>query len=236
MKTDNFGINPETGQHRKTLTQEESRFLSILWVDHVGEEDAISADMLAVQFDCALKMANVNKEDVLTILLNSRKAWVERRKRDVRYMQTHLVIAHDVPILSKAGRGGGYWIAETEAEAIQFYDTFRKRGLTGIVKASRGKKAVLVETIGQLSFEFEDLAKSAGMDVPSGDPAAIEVVDSFLGRMLESPERFSSGLRMLSKKYGSVLLDKTQIEYIKNMAEEQKANAEELSRLVGAMG
>jgi hypothetical protein len=200
MKAEAFGIDPKTGQHRKTLTKEESRCLSILWVDHIGWEDRISADVLAVRFDCAMEEVKVNLADVLAHLLNSRKTWVEGRKRDVRYLQTHLVIRHDIPVLSKAGRSGGYWIAETEEEAIQFYNTFMKRGLTGIVKASRGKKAVLVEVIGQLSFEFEDLAKSAGMDVPSGDPAAIEVVDSFLGRMLQTPERFSSGLRMLSKK------------------------------------
>ena len=229
MRDKDFGIDLETGRHNKTLTVEESRFLGILWVDHVGEEDKISAKMLAVRFDCAMKGLNVNLSDVSAIILNSKYTWIERKKRDVRYLQTHLLVAHDIPVLSKAGYDGGYWIAETEEEAVQFYHTFRKRGLTGIVKASRGKKAVLVETMNQLTFEFEDLANSAGMYVSPQDPAAIEVVDSFLDRMLENPERFSAGLRMLSKKYGSVLLDKTQIEYIKE-------KAAELSSLVKAMG
>jgi len=228
MKSQDLGFDPITNRHTRTLTIAESRFLGILWLDHVGKENKIPANFLAVRFDYAMEGKVIDTQDfayLFSIILNSKKSWLDRVKRDVRFMQTHLIIAHDIPVLSKAGIGGGYWISDDKSEALEFYDTFKRRGLTGIIKASRGKKSVLVAAVNQLSFEFEELATAAGLDVPAGDPAAIDVVDSFLGKMLANPERFSGGLRMLSKKYGSVLLDMSQLTEIKE-------KAAELSRLV----
>ena len=231
MKLEDLGINPETGLHGKCLTAAENRFLGILWTDHVGADNKISANELAVKFDCAMKGFDVDPHALKS--LGKLTPWLDQEKRNVRRMHNHLLTMHDnISILSRAGYGGGYWIAESKAEAVAFYDTFRKRGMTGLVKASRGKKAALVDMMEQVTFEFEDYAGAIGMtdsaDI-SGDPAAIAVVDSFLGRMLENPERFSSGLKKLSKKYGSILLDKTEVAAM-------KTKAAELSRLVEALG
>lgn len=231
MKLEDLGINPETGRHDKCLTVAENRFLGILWTDHVGKDNKISANELAVKFDCAMNGFDVDPHSLGR--LGRLAPWLDKEKRTVRHMHNHLLTMHDnVSILSQAGYGGGYWIAENKGEAVAFYDTFRKRGMTGLVKASRGKKAALVDMMEQVTFEFEDYAGAVGIadntDM-AGDPAAIAVVDSFLARMLENPERFSSGLKKLSKKYGSILLDKTEVAAM-------KAKAAELSRLVEALG
>jgi len=233
MKLEDLGIDSKTGHHNRQLTVAENRFLGILWIDHVSEDNKISANELALRYDCA--MNSLEYDPVLSVrLLKQLKdsAWFDRKKRTVRHLHNHLVMMHDnISILSKAGSGGGYWIAENKQEAADFYETFRKRGMTGLVKASRGKKAALVDMMEQVTFEFEDLAVDIGVidraDM-SGDPAAIAVVDSFLGRMLEDPEKFSGGLKRLSKKYGSVLLDKTEVAMM-------KAKAFELSRLVESL-
>lgn len=230
MKLEDLGIT-ETGRHDKCLTVAESRFLGILWTDHVGSDNKISANELAVKFDCAMKGFDVDPAAIKH--LRRLTPYLDQQKRMVRHMYNHLLTMHDnVSILSRAGYGGGYWIAESKDEAVAFYDTFRKRGMTGLVKASRGKKAALVDMMEQVTFEFEAFAGKTGMldnaDM-AGDPAAIAVVDSFLGRMLENPERFSSGLKKLSKKYGSILLDKTEVAAM-------KTKAAELSRLVEALG
>jgi len=233
MKLEDLGIDSKTGHHNRTLTVAENRFLGILWVDHVGEENKISADELALQYHSvmnALEYDSLRKRLLYKGFQGSK--WLALRKRTVRHLHNHLLTMHDnISILSKAGVGGGYWIAENKQEAADFYETFRKRGMTGLVKASRGKKAALVDMMEQVTFEFEDLAVDIGVidraDI-SGDPAAIAVVDSFLGRMLEDPEKFSSGLKKLSKKYGSVLLDKTEVAAM-------KAKAFELSRLVESL-
>ena len=231
MKLEDLGINPETRRHDKCLTVAENRFLGILWTDHVGTDNKISANELAVKFDCAMRGFDVDPQSMNS--LGRLTPWLDQEKRTVRHMHNHLLTMHDnISILSRAGYGGGYWIAESKEEAVAFYDTFRKRGMTGLVKASRGKKAALVDMMEQVTFEFEDYAGAIGLadnaDI-SGDPAAIAVVDSFLGRMLDNPERFSSGLKKLSKKYGSILLDKTEVAAM-------KTKAAELSRLVEALG
>lgn len=238
MKLEDLGIDSGTGHHNRRLTDAENRFLGILWIDHVGGENKISADELALRYDYAMNMPGVEFHygpDELQLMFQQLKLrpWLERKKRTVRHLQNHLVVMHDnISILSSAGNGGGYWIAENKQEAADFYESFRKRGMTALVKASRGKKAALVGMMQQVTFEFENLAVDIGIldstDM-SGDPAAIAVVDSFLGRMLEDPERFSSGLKKLSKKYGSVLLDKTEVTAMKE-------KVVELSRLVTSLG
>ncbi|MFH1999580.1 MAG: hypothetical protein ABIK28_07865, partial [Planctomycetota bacterium] len=145
MRLEDLGYNPKTGVHRKQpLTPEEAAFLGMLWVDHEGEGVKISADNLALQYMQKIE----NQVD---------RHRLEFWKREVRELQNHLLCEHRIPILSKAGNHGGYWIAATEGESEQFYDTFRKRGLTGLVKASRGKQSAMVDMVTQLSFEFEEL-------------------------------------------------------------------------------
>ena len=230
MKLEDFGINPKTRIHDRNLTFMENRFLGILWIDHVGAENKISADALAVKFEYAMKGREIKPENLSIVILGMQKNYpvmINRRKRDVRYLQNHLLFDHkNVPLLSKAGTGGGYWIAESKEETEEFFHGFRKRGLTGLVKASRGKKAAMVDMMQQLTFEFEDMVDLTGGRLTAkgkaGDdlPMAIEVVDSFLSRMLQDPERFSDGLKKIGQKYGSVLLPKAQVKAMQTKAAE----------------
>ena len=250
MNIKDLGFDPKNKTHNGQLTRAESIFLGILWLDHVGAENAIGAEHLAVLFANALDPMivemhlpytfygrSVNRANILEALdclattsrgRNVLSGWM----RDVRRMHNHLLKYHSrIAILSKAGIGGGYWIAESEAEAQAFYDTFRKRGITGLVKASRGKKAVLADMVKQLAFDF-DLIDKSGMAAP-GQPGSevslpVEVVDRFLEKMLEQPEKFADDLRKLSVKFGSVLLPKARAAQIKKTAAELSALMEGL--------
>ena len=240
MKLEDFGIDSKTGYHDRTLTHAENCFLGLLWIDYVGEENKIGADELAIRFHYALDGRMISERELPIMLEEWRRArrGLDLLKRDVRRMHNHLLTQHEhAPILSKAGHGGGYWVADSEEEAARFYDTFRQRGLTGLVKASRGKKAVMVEMMTQLSFEFEDLIdrregteaqRHKGPDVRDqmseirrdGAPAAIAVVDAFLERMLRNPERYSEDLKKIGAKFGSVLLPKKQVAAMQHKAAE----------------
>ena len=236
MKLEDLGID-KSGHHNKKLTHAENCFLGLLWIDHVGEENKISADELAIRFYYALLDGRTIAERDLQQMLKGYRNYSYKKlallKRDVRRIHNHLLTQHDhTPILSKAGIGGGYWVAGSEQEAEQFYDTFRQRGLTGLVKASRGKKAVMVEMMSQLSFEFENMVDKSGIGDrgpgarKDGAPAAIAVVDAFLERMLREPERYSADLRKLGRKFGSVLLPKAQVSAM-------QAKAQELQEIIG---
>ena len=231
MKLEDLGIDSKTGHHNRTLTHAENCFLGLLWIDHVGEDNKIGADELAIRFHYALDDRMISERELLIMLEEWRRArrGLDLLKRDVRRMHNHLLTQHEhTPILSKAGYGGGYWVADSEEEAARFYDTFRQRGLTGLIKASRGRKAVMVEMMTQLSFEFEDLIdKREGTEAQrhrgtkgDGAPAAIAVVDAFLERMLRNPERYSADLRKIGAKFGSVLLPKAQVSAMQAKAAE----------------
>jgi len=215
MRLEDLGYDPKTGHHRRQpLTPEESAFLGILWIEHEGENFKISADSLAVRY--VQKIGN---------LVDTHR--LEFWKREVRELQNHLLCEHRIPILSKAGPSGGYWVAETEGEADRFYDTFRKRGLTGLVKASRGKQSAMVDMVTQLSFEFEELVdatdQTARIRPVGGMPLPAEVVDAFLARMTRDPARFADGLRKIREKYGAVLLPKERLRAVQKTASELQA-------------
>lgn len=217
MRFEDLGIDRKMGTHCKRLTPAESRFVGILWTDHQGLTNKISADDLAAEF-CGIP------EDERDL---------HKMKREVRYMHNHLLTKHSqIPILSKAGNDGGYWVAESEAEANEFYNSFRQRGLTGLVKASRGKQAAMVDMVEQISFEFDELVDRSGLQFPvtprAGEPLAIEVVDAFLERMSKDPEKFADGLRKIGQKYGSVLLPKDAVEAM-------RAKAAELQEMVNRL-
>ena len=229
MRLEDLGIDPKTGRHDKRLTQAESKFVGILWVVHVGQDNIISADLLAIQYFVGFG------QDVDQFLAGHDRATLEEWKRDIRRMQNHLLMDHDnIPVLSRAGVGGGYWIADSDEEAAQFYDRFRKRGLTGIYKAARGKKAALVDMVQQMTFEFEELQdKTPPLAIKREKaapalPAPVEVVDAFLSRMLKNPEKFSDGLKMIREKYGSVLMPREHVAAL-------KAKAAELSAMVAGL-
>lgn len=216
MRAEDFGIDIKTGYHRKNpLTAAESRYLDLLWGDHEGAGHKISATDLAEKWGPTVVS-------------------FEQAKRAVRHMQNHLLCDHNIPVLSKAGDGGGYWIAETEAEAEEFYGSFRQRGLTGLVKASRGKQSAMVDMVTQLSFEFEDLVDKTGEYTqhikPAGPmPAPIEVVDRFLYKMTRDPQKFADGLRKIGEKYGGVLLPREKVIEIKERVRQVQV-------LVGELG
>ena len=239
MKLEDLGIDSKTGCHNKVLTRAENCFLGLLWIDHAGEDNKISADELAILFTAALEGRSISPE-AATLLAKAyrrdNRRILDLLKRDVRRMQNHLLTQHEnTPVLSKAGNGGGYWIADSEEEAEKFYDSFRQRGLTGLVKASRGKKAVMVEMMTQLSFEFEDLVDRSEVRGQrsevrrEGTSTAMAVVDAFLEKMLSNPERYTEDLKKIGQKFGSILMPKEQVAAMQTKAQELQEILSELT-------
>jgi len=211
MRAEDMGINPETGRHSQPFTEAEAAMMGIL-ADHIGKEDRIPANQLAWRF--FLEMAEDNDAGSFRM-----EPW----KRTVRLLVNHLIIDHDQGILAKAGVGGGYWIAGNKQEADEFYNTYRKRGITGITKASRGKKNVMVSIVKQLAFDWEELK---GGDRPAlvkpydYESAPLAVVTSFLDKMTREPERFEHEIRLLRDKFGKVLMPREEFVKIQTLSRE----------------
>jgi hypothetical protein len=224
MKLEDMGYDPKTKSHNPKLTVAENRFLGLLWVDHTGADNKISAENLAVMYAYALEGKTLSDERVAGVvhamkLSESMTRVLGQQKRNVRQMQSHLLMKHEnVGVLSKAGNDHGYWIAENDAEIEQFFASFRKRGMHGIVKASRASKVRFARIMEQLTFEFDTLSDyDRGAAEPEEKaPAPYVVVDALLEKMMSNPEDFSEELRKLGKKFGSVLMPKQQYAEIKS--------------------
>ena len=202
MKAEDFGIDTDTGAHDPGLTWAEAGMLEVLGA-HVGAPRKIPAAALAIRFYENFFRCRFTYSEIQ----DSINQW----KRTVRYMVNHLIIDHDQAILSKAGVDGGYWIAESKEEVDEFYGTFRKRAMTGLTKAARGKKAVMASIVKQLAFEFDDLKgaeRPALMKPYDYESAPLAVMTAFLDKMTREPEKFETELRILRDKFGKVLMPK----------------------------
>jgi hypothetical protein len=203
MRAEDYGLDLETGVHSRQLTKAEEDMMEIL-SDHIGKAERISAHDLALQFYEAREGRRVTHAEY--------RQGIEPWKRDVRHMTNHLLIDHDQRICSKAGTAGGYWLAQTKQEMDEFYETFRKRAMTGLVKASRGKRSIMADMVKQIAFEFEELKtdrRTRAIDVPplGPDPAPEIVVTEFLNKMTREPEKYTEEIKRLRRKFGQVFMD-----------------------------
>lgn len=228
MKAEDLGIDKMTWRHSKLLSRAESIFLGILWTDYVGKANKISGIHLAEKFAYGLAGVILDPESPG----REEDGW----KRAVRIMHNHLLEMHDnIPVMSRSGPQGGYWIAETEDELTQFYYSFRQRGITGLRKATWGKKAGMIEAVEQLAFEFEDMTdKTAGIasSLPrTNEPIAPDIVDNLLSKMSQEPEKFASDLRKIREKYfsGAVLLEKDQLTAMQAKVQDVLSGLQEIS-------
>ncbi|MFH1984147.1 MAG: hypothetical protein ABIL58_20090 [Pseudomonadota bacterium] len=231
-----LGIDTKEGTHDGRLTTAESMFLAILWVDHVGEANAISGDHLAVLFACQRLGYEVPAD--IPAHLQATRAYqsklLDRWKRDVREMHNHLVMHHkNAAICSRAGAGGGYYMCDDETEARRMSNAFRARGLTGLKKAVRIDEEAAVEMMEQMAFDFDGLGDISGLPAPPvqfdpGERFAAKIVERYLGRMVKDPERFAEPLKKLGEKFGGVLVTGEQRTLI-------KTRIAELSELAGRL-
>lgn len=204
MKSEDFGINPETGSHSRQHTDAETDLLDILSL-HIGKEDRISANDLAVQFH--------EEQEGRRMTHAEYQQGINQWKRGIRYLVNHLVIDHDEPIMSKAGSRGGYYIAQNKDEVNEFYDTFRKRAMTGLIKASRGKRSIMAKMVKQIAFEFDELksarpARAAKIKPIAAEPAPVIVMAEFLDEITKHPEKYSDAIKLLRQKFAHVLMPK----------------------------
>ena len=212
MKAEDMGIDPHNGEHTRDMTKAETAMMETLAKHHLNNK--IPAEDLAVQWR--------ERMGYLRPSYSAYQRRIEIWKREVRSMVNHLVIDHDQPVLSKAGPDGGYWIAENQAEVEEFYETFRRRAMTGLTKAARGKQAVLADMVKQLTFEFDELKTArpalAAKVRPGMEPAPVVMVSTFLDKMTKEPEKYANELKLLRDKFGKVLLPKAMFGEIQELS------------------
>jgi len=203
MREADLGIGKD-GKHDSNLTTIEAACLDTLQELGQGAKAAISAKGLA----SFIGLTKEGQED-------------EQGMRSLRELVNHLVITHRLPILSAAGGGGGYFLAGTEAEVEKFYRTFHRRAMTGLLKASRGKKAAFVDIMHQLTLGFDEPEAKEALEklrlVPDSDPvpAWIQLVTKALDRLTLEPQKYADQIREIQVKYGDIFIPRDTVRELK---------------------
>ena len=206
MKDCDLGI--VDNKHDLQLTDLESKCLDTLQQRGAGEKVAISAADLA---------RAVGLEDYAS------EGGTDEGKRDLRHLINHLIISHSIPIMCKAGFKGGYFLPGDETEVQRFYGAFHRRAMTGLVKASRGRKASFVDIMTQLSLGFDDPETKEALEqlrlTADADPvpAWVQIATRLLDRISDDPERYAAEIRKLQGKYGDIFVRREKVSELKRM-------------------
>lgn len=212
MKDAALGIRP-SGEHQTALTDLETKCVDWLSMMGRGESRAISAKRLALALGLQYGPHGENRG-------------TESAKRQLRKLVNHLIISHRLPIMCQAGRGGGYYWADTAAEVDRFEQAFHKRAMTGLVKMSRGKKGAFAQLVGQLAFGFDDDVGKEALErlnlAPDTDPvpAWAQVVTRLLDRMSEHPQKYAAQIRQIQERYGDIFVPRDTVRELKRKTAE----------------
>lgn len=138
---------------------------------------------------------------------------MESCKRRVRTAVNRLIIVHGVPIMCRAGTGGGYYLPATTADVEENHGAFHKRAMTGLIKASRGRKAAYADAMVQLTLGFESEAEAyremvTGTSAPAevGPPAWVSVVSGLLQQVKGDPARYAAEIKRIQDEFGDIFV------------------------------
>lgn len=152
-------------------------------------------------------------------------AATEADTRLLRDTINRLIIFRRIPICCRPGRGGGYFIPASELEIERMYLEFYRRGMTGLVKGTRARKATYIDAIAQMAFGFDEdervleMRRQAG-DIETGPPAWAQVATRMLDRITQDPERYRTELDFIRERYGDIFLPRERVRKIREAASE----------------
>ena len=127
----------------------------------------------------------------------------------------------------------GYYLAGDPEETERFKQTFRRRAMTGLVKASRGSKAAYVDMMYQYTLGFDDPETQRTIEhlrlLPEEDaaPAWVQLVTKLLDRISSNPQVYAAEIRRIQAAYGDIFVPREKVSMLKaKTAEFQKLLSE----------
>jgi len=142
----------------------------------------------------------------------------ERAKRHLRKVINRLIIVHGIPIMCQSGPGGGYYLPAFDQEVEENYARFHRRAMTGLMKASRARRAAYADAVIQLAMGFdgpegEEIRQRIG--APRIDrlqpPAWVQVVTKLLDQMKGNPEAYATQIATLQERYGDIFVPRHKV-------------------------
>lgn len=138
---------------------------------------------------------------------------VELCERRLRERINHLIIEHLIPIGTCARhKYSGYFLIATKEERLEFRNTFRKRGITGLIKAARVDKSSLLETSLQLTLDHY----LTGEKIPGFGAA----MSKMLGIIRSDPEKYADEINAFQADAAPLLVDRARMAEINQKSKE----------------
>lgn len=148
---------------------------------------------------------------------------LESKKRRVRSAVNTLILRFDIPICCEPGPFGGYYLPAEESEIERHYRRFHARAMTGLMKATRARRAAYADAVLQLSLDFdsqagEELRRRLGVDLVKGDPGPpvwVKLVTQLLERIEKDPVTYADQLRAIQERFGDIFVPREKVAELK---------------------
>ena len=122
-------------------------------------------------------------------------------ERRLRGIINHLILTHSIPILSSTQRRvSGYYLCREKEEVRRFNRAFKKRAITGLLKAASVNRSSLLEVANRLAFDYYRAQPGERRKVPGMD----RVVSNYLRHLRENSDMYREEIERLREDFRAI--------------------------------
>jgi hypothetical protein len=123
-------------------------------------------------------------------------------QRRLRGIINHLILTHAVPILSSTQRKvSGYYICREKDEVRRFNRAFKRRAITGLLKAASVNRSSLLEVANRLAFDYYRVQTKKSEKIPG----MTKVVNRYLQHIKANPKLYKREIQQLKEDFQRIL-------------------------------
>jgi len=123
-------------------------------------------------------------------------------QRRLRGIINHLILTHAVPILSSTQRSvSGYYLCREKNEVQRFNRAFKKRAITGLLKAASVNRSSLLEVANRLAFDYYRVQTKKSEKIPG----MTKVVNRYLQHIKANPKLYQREIQQLKEDFQRIL-------------------------------
>lgn len=123
-------------------------------------------------------------------------------ERRLRGIINHLILTHSIPILSSTQRRvSGYYLCRDKDEVHRFNRAFKKRAITGLLKAASVNSSSLLEVANRLALDYYRSHSTKSQKVPG----MARVVSRYLEHIKKNPRLYQEEIGQLRKVFQGIL-------------------------------
>ena len=119
-------------------------------------------------------------------------------QRHLRGIINHLILTHSVPVLSSTQRRvSGYYLCREKEEVHRFNRAFKRRAVTGLLKAASVNRSSLLEVANRLAFDYYQAHSAESKKIPG----MVNVVCRYLRHIKKNPKLYQKEIRQLKEDF-----------------------------------